>query len=164
MKLTHEQVLSQVSYDPETGEFRRLVNRPHSPVGSDAATKIDTHGYHVVRLLGQEVRAHRLAWFYMTGEWPKNDIDHRDTVRSNNRWSNLRSATRRQNLANSKISSANTSGSKGVSLYKATGRWQAYINRAGKREHLGFFTTRDEAALAYAQAANEEFGEFARLA
>lgn len=163
MNLSHAEVLRQVSYDPATGEFRRLVSRSRSPAGSDAAKKIDTHGYRVVCIGGRQVRAHRLAWFYMTGEWPQHDIDHRDTNRQNNRFLNLRPATRRQNLANASLSARNTSGSKGVHLYAKTGRWQAYINVNGKRKHLGFFATRDEAAQAYACAAAKEFGEFARL-
>jgi hypothetical protein len=150
-----------VSYDAETGVFHRLVTRPNSPLGSRADTKLDTHGYRVVRVCGREFRAHRLAWFLTYGTWPDGDVDHINRDRQDNRIANLRAATRRQNLGNAGLSSSNTTGAKGVHLFKATGKWQAYIAIDGKRKHIGYFETREAASFAYLAAAKKEFGEFA---
>ena len=161
MRPTIDEIRAQVSYDPETGQFRRLVDRPRSPAGSIADNKLDTHGYRVVRVCNHEYRAHRLAWVIVHGEWPSKDVDHANCNRADNGLSNLRLATRSQNLGNSRRKSTNTSGHKGVHLYAATGRWQAYVNVDGKRKHLGYFGTSDEAAAAYMKAAQLSFGEFA---
>lgn len=158
-----EEITAQVSYDPETGQFVRLVNRPNSPAGTNAAKKLDTHGYPIVRVCGREFRAHRLAWIIARGNWPAADIDHINRNRTDNRIANLREATRRENLGNSSLSSHNTSGIKGVHLYKATGRWSAYINVHGKRKHLGYFDTCELAGAAYREAAKVTFGEFAHV-
>ncbi len=99
----------------------------------------------------------------MTGEWV-DEVDHENTVRSDNRWDNLRAATRGQNRANCGAYKNNTSGLKGVSFYKRTGKWKAQIQASGKKTFLGYFLTKEAAHQAYAHAANEYFGEFARAA
>ncbi len=151
----------QISYNPETGEFHRLVARPHAPIGSRADAKLDTHGYRMVRVGGKEYRAHRLAWFMTHGAWPPADLDHINHIRSDNRLSNLREATRSENLGNSRMASNNTSGFKGVHLHKASGRWQAYITFNYKRQSLGYFNSPQAAAAAYLEAAKKQFLQFA---
>jgi hypothetical protein len=84
--------------------------------------------------------------------------------RANDRLANLRLATSSQNAANKKKHSNNTSGFKGVHLRKGTSRWAAAIRVGQKRIHLGFFSTPEQAHAAYAAAAKEHFGEFARSA
>jgi hypothetical protein len=103
-----------------------------------------------------------LIWLYMTGEWPSDDIDHRDRDGLNNRWANLREATRSQNLANRCAQVNNAIGVKGVCLERATGRYLAYIKVAGRTIALGRFGTAEEASRAYMAAALQHFGEFAR--
>jgi len=91
------------------------------------------------------------------------DVDHADRNPLNCRKSNLRFATKTQNMGNMKIPSHNSSGYKGVSYFKQTKRWEAYISKKNKKVHLGFFKSKVDAAKSYNEAALEYFGEFARL-
>ncbi len=90
-------------------------------------------------------------------------IDHKDRDGLNCRRRNLRPATRSQNSINCKISLANSSGYKGVSFCKRTGRWQAYIGSEGRRKYLGRFNSREDAFEARWKAAIINHGQFARL-
>jgi len=91
-------------------------------------------------------------------------VDHSDGDGLNNRRSsNLRAATRGQNACNAKVRSDSTSGFKGVSLNRLTGKWHAYINSNGRRHSLGYFETAEEAAAAYAKASPQMHGPFARI-
>jgi hypothetical protein len=128
----------------------------------DRAGCLGVNGYWSIRLDGNLYYEHRLAWLWHHGKFPDIDLDHIDGDKWNNRIENLREATMSENIANSRLSQANHSGRKGVSWNKRLGRWHAYIVVSGKRKHLGFFETLDEASAAYADAAREAFGEFAR--
>lgn len=90
------------------------------------------------------------------------DIDHRDGNSLNNRRANLRLATHAQNQHNRKAYATNTSGYKGVSYYRPTGKWVARIELKGKCKGLGYFFTPEAAHAAYIAAAKELHGEFAR--
>ena len=114
--------------------------------GSEAFTALDSAGYRRGRIFGKDYIAHRVIWARQTGEWPKALVDHKDTDRSNNRWDNLRQATHSQNQWNKRLSLANTSGFKGVSLHKRAGKWQATISLNGKQRHLGYFDSPEQAA------------------
>jgi hypothetical protein len=162
--LTAAELRKHVSYDPETGVFLR-VHCPRRPdlVGKQAGT-FDSKGARQINIGGRLYLAHRLAWLYINGSMPSMDIDHKDGDPSNNRWENLREATDSQNQANSKRPKNNTSGSKGVWREMATGRWNAYLNAAGKRIYLGTYDTVVEASAAYLAGARQHFGEFARAA
>jgi len=98
----------------------------------------------------------------MVGEWPENDIDHRNLVRHDNSWTNLRSATRQENAFNRPVRSNNVSGIKGVAYNERLGKWTAAICAGGRQMHIGCFATASEASGAYAAAARYYFGEFAR--
>jgi hypothetical protein len=111
---------------------------------------------------GRQYAAHRLAWLHMTGEWPPADIDHANGDPGDNRWNNLRAATRAQNISNGRKRSTNTSGFKGVSWRSAKEKWQAAITVNGLKRFLGYFDDPAEAHAAYVRAAEKYHGEFAR--
>jgi len=111
---------------------------------------------------GHTYYAHRLAWLYVHGRWPKDKIDHHNTDKLTNRFSNLREASNSQNQMNQRLSAANTSGYKGV--YRKGDKYIAQLKKDGKHHYLGIHETPEAASAAYALAAKELFGEFARLA
>lgn len=102
-----------------------------------------------------------IAWAMMTGKWAETDIDHINRVKNDNRWCNLRLASRSQNMGNEGLRSNNTSGFKGVTLDVQSGLWRAQIRLHGKKTNLGRFVTKEEAAAAHDEAARKSFGEFA---
>lgn len=160
-KPTAERVRELLHYDPLSGLFTRLVSRANAHVGDVAGTD-SGRGYLRIRVDGKKYVAHRLAWFYMTGEWPAEQIDHINGCPSDNRWSNLREATRHQNSINTRKRQDNTSGFKGVHWHKSGKKWQAYIKLNGKKYHLGYFDTPEAASAMYEGAAAILFGNFKR--
>jgi hypothetical protein len=149
-----------VSYCPETGVFRWKVKNRGGILPGDIAGCFDKDGYWVLTWQYKRYQAHRVAWFLMTGQWPPDFIDHRNLNRSDNRWANLRPATRQQNNANR---GNYGSLSKGVSHAK-NGRYRAQIQVSGRKRTIGIFDTEAEAHAAYVAEAEKHFGEFARAA
>jgi hypothetical protein len=127
--------------------------------GSRAGT-IDANGYLKLKIDGHSDYGHRIAFLIMEG-WMPDEVDHRNLVRSDNAWSNLRPATPGQQMSNRRTPKSNTSGVKGVRL--ENGRWRARIKVGGKKLHLGSFDTIEEASAAYAAASERHHGEFGRL-
>src|SRR5262249_27099557 len=147
--------------DPCTGEFTWLVNAGrHGRVGGAAGHLDESQGYVLVGICGESYRAHRLAWFYVHGQWPPQEIDHINGNRADNRIANLRLATDAENAWNASRRSDNSTGYKGVSMYK-NGKFMAYVHKGRKRHHLGYFDTPEAAHAAYVKAAAELHGEFA---
>jgi len=159
---TFNRLREVLQYDPDTGIFTRLVSTSNSVRAGDVAGNIDPAGYRRIKIDGKTYHAHRLAFLYMTGIWPPHDIDHANMDRADNRWCNLRYASRSQNKANMRARQGNTSGSKGVCWKMSHRKWMATICIDGKRHHLGYRDTKEEAAALYAAAAEQHFGEFAR--
>lgn len=157
--LTQDELLRELSYHPDTGIFtaRRSNGRRKAGVVAGVNT---SNGYLAAMVKRKNYLMHRLAWLYMTGEWPKGQIDHVDGNKSNNAFLNLREATDSQNQYNRKKQNNNTSGFKGVSWHKKTGRFRAYINSNGKHISLGYYATADEAHMAYIKKAKEIAGGF----
>lgn len=152
-------MLALLHYDPETGLISNKVARRGARCG-DAAGSINGMGYSRVYFKRKHYYAHRVAWALFYGEQPPDYIDHIDGNGLNNSIANLRKAEQRQNLGNQKVRTDNTTGYKGVTLFKRTGK---YIARAAGK-HLGYFATPEEAHAAYCKAADAEFGEYARVA
>lgn len=153
--ITHDELKATLHYDPSTGEFTRLKAAGRSKKGDVVGYCSHDRGYKQVGLNYKTYYIHRLAWFYMTGEWPEL-IDHIDGDTSNNRWANLRNCSMSENMQNMKSSglSSNTSGHIGVHPYH--GKWRAKIRHIsnGKRYNtvLGTYNTVEEAAAAYKAA------------
>ena len=147
-EITAEYLRSILNYDPETGIFTRKVRTSNSVKVGDVAGCSNGCGYLQIRLHNRLHLAHRLAWLYVYGEWPKGQIDHINRNRSDNRISNLREVSHKQNGQNAGKYSHNTSGHTGVSWYKHTSRWQAQIMHNYKLIHLGRFTDIGEAIAA----------------
>ena len=159
--LTLDSLKRQVNYNPYSGKFTWRSARSGVPHGSEAGCP-NSLGYVRITILRRSYYAHRLAWFYMTGDWPKHSIDHINSDPSDNRWSNLRAATHSQNLMNIALRSDNTSGTKGVSWHKQMKKWRAFITVDGRMKHLGLFDCIEEAAKARQLAAEKMHGPFAR--
>lgn len=158
--VTAERVRELFDYVPETGLLTWLVSTNDSDRIGDVAGSYSGR-YMQVQIYGQLYLAHRLAWLWMTGRWPDPEIDHRDGDPLNNRWSNLREATRSQNTANT--CSRGRSGVKGVYWREAHHKWYAAISVHGKRYCLGHFNNLWDARVAYIIAATRVFGPFAKF-
>lgn len=165
-EITAETFRPVISYDPETGIFtwadragdhgwtRRNAGKP--------AGYVDTsNGYIRIGVFGTRFFAHRLAVLYMTGAWPTDAVDHINGNPLDNRWANLRCATKAQNEHNTGLRSNNKSGVKGVSWDKSRGRWFASITVNGKERALGRFDDIEEATKARRAAEAEHHGVFA---
>lgn len=166
--LDQETLKRRLHYDPETGVFTWLethIHRLGKEAGSVKAGKAGQDGrrYRYINIGGVLYRANRLAWLYMTGHWPDGDVDHENLIRDDNRWANLRDATRAQNNVNSATPSNNTSGFKGVSFDKINKKWVASMSVENKTVKLGRFATAELAAEAYRAALVDRHGEFARF-
>jgi hypothetical protein len=163
-RLTVQRLRELLAYDPETGVFTWLVTKSSRAVKGSVAGSINGEGYRQIQLDGAMYAAHHLAWFYVKGGWPTEQIDHRNCTRDDNRFTNLREASGNQNKRNTRISRNNTSGFKGVYFDKRSNRWRAYIHHERRQRYLGTFDTATEAHAAYYKAAVEIDPEFARAA
>ena len=166
--ISHEELLELLDYNPETGEFRWRVNGRKRKKGKLAGSKGGGRNGQYLRVKINYVAyyAHILAWFYVHGYWPENQIDHWDGDTVNNRIKNLREATNQQNQGNRKLNENNTSGYKGVVWFTNDQGWSAWASRIwvnGRMLNLGYFDSKEDAALCYNEAALGYFGEYARL-
>ena len=163
-ELTQEEVRRHVSYDPATGVFVRVSSKWRTRIGCVAGTP-DTKGHLQLKINGRLYLAHRLAWFLVHGEWPTDQIDHKNGIRDDNRIGNLRLATHRQNCQNRHRAPKNnlSTGLLGATFDKRAGRYFAQIVDSGKKSFLGYFDGPAEAHEAYlkAKAQLHEFGEIA---
>jgi hypothetical protein len=165
--ITKEDLDNVIRYDPETGMFTWLVYRQSYGggiyPGKIAGTMKD--GYVKIILDQKQYRAHRLAWFIMTGTWPIHgtEIDHANGNRADNRWANLRAVTRTQNNMNLPPRTDNKSGHRGVSWRKDTQQWHARIGKHGKTILLGNFDSLEDAVAARVAAESEHFGDHSYL-
>lgn len=159
--LTGSRLAQLFDYIPETGEFIRKITAGGEVAGTVAGS-LNDQGYVKLNIDRQLFAGHRLAWVWMFGTWPKNEIDHINGIRNDNRIANLREATITQQCRNSKKYKNNTSGYKGVNWSHEFQRWEARIRVEGRLQLIGRFKNIEAAAAAYSQRANEVFGEFVR--
>lgn len=161
--ITQARLKELVYYDPVVGVFINKENRLNSkPIGSFSAT-LAGNGSMTMHLDGKVYAAHRLAWLYMTGDYPDYLIDHINRIRTDNRFCNLRQADRSQNGQNANKKKNNTSGVTGVwkSETKKGTMWHAEIFVRGVKHRLGSSPDKEK-AIAFRKAGEEKyFGEFA---
>lgn len=150
-KLTQERLKELLHYDPETGEFTWQVDRGRMHPGDTAGTPHNM-GYVALKLYGRRYLRHRLAFLYMTGEWPLNVVDHKNGVRGDDRYSNLRQCTMGENHQNKARNMRSKSGLLGVSWNSASMNWKAQIKVSGRCINLGDFSDPGEAHGAYLSA------------
>lgn len=170
--ITADRIREALDYDPETGIFvwkkRPAITTAQKQWNGRYAGKVAgstevKHGYIVIGFAGRLHKAHRLAWLYVYGSLPSQQIDHADRDRSNNKISNLRLATDAENARNASKRKDNSSGAKGVSWHSRRLKWQAQINVRGQRKSLGYFEDVASAKAAYDAAAVRVFGDYAAL-
>lgn len=148
--LTAERLREILHYDPETGVFTWRVKHGRGTSVRHPGDEFGTalcKGYRMGGLLGRQYSVHRLAFLYMTGEWPKADVDHVNRVRSDNRWANMREATRSQNLANRFR--------RGYAVTR-DGTYQVMF----RSRYVGTFKTAEAAQRAYDEVAAPLYEEF----
>jgi hypothetical protein len=159
--ITQDYLKEILDYEPKTGVFVwRSCARPDK-TGRKAGW-FDAHGYNRIMINNKAYVAHRLAWLYVTGNWPKEYIDHINNNPADNRFCNLREATPRQNSANQGIRKRNLAGYKGVIKHRL--KWKAQFTHNYQTIYLGLFDTPEQAHAAYSEAAQQLNGQFARVA
>ena len=147
-ELTAEYLRSILHYDPESGIFTWKVRTSNRVKTGDVAGSPNGDGYLRIAVLSRDYLAHRLAWLYMNGEWPKEQLDHINRAKGDNRIANLRDVSHKQNLQNASKYSHNTSGHTGVRWHKQCSKWVAHIRHNHKQLSLGCFATIEEALAA----------------
>lgn len=145
--LTMERLRELLDYQPETGKFFWKVTTRGTRAGEEAGC-VRPIGYRAISIDYTSYYAHRLAWFYMTGEWPKRQVDHKNGDRDDNRIANLADVSVSQNSHNTvKLGPKNTTGYRGVTRYADKFIAQGMIE--GKLEAIAMCDTAEEAAEAY---------------
>ena len=149
MESDFEFLKNRFRYDPSTGLFIRTksVTGNKGKAGNVAGSK-SGQGYILINFRGKKVGAHRLAWLYMTGNWPDKDIDHMNCNRIDNRWVNLRIADDSLNAQNQRSAHSN-SGTGLLGSSKCGSKFRAQILIDGKVRHIGLYDSAEDAHLAY---------------
>lgn len=147
-QLTHERLKKVLYYDPWTGWFTWIANvNRRFPIGSRASQYVG-NGYLRVAVFGKRYMAHRLAWFYVHGVWPAEELDHVNRDQADNRIANLRQATRSQNAAYARCRKDSISGFKGVGFNKRDMNYFAYYSLNKIYHRVGTFASAEKAAAA----------------
>lgn len=156
-----------LDYDPETGiltwkartpdmfkdgmrrDAEQECRRWNSKHAGKVAGGLHPRGYLTIAIEGVRYAQHRICWLIETGNWPKDGLDHKNGIRSNNQFKELREATDAQNQQNQKLRIDSTSGFRGVSWHKKASKWTAYIHIDGNKKYLGLYTDKESAYAAY---------------
>jgi hypothetical protein len=158
--LTAKRLRELVAYDSVSGILTWRAKRTgRCKVGTRLGT-LRKDGYREAKVDGVCYLEHVLVWLYVKGRYPTKYLDHKNRLRSDNRFSNLRQVPRRA------FNHANSCGRrvgipKGVQWHEKARGWAARITVDGKSRYLGFFREQADAAKAYEMAAKKHFGEFA---
>lgn len=151
--ITQDRLKELLHYDPDTGIFRWKIRKPYTSIKPGQKAGKTTQGYNHIGIDGKGYKAARLAFLYMEGYFPENLVDHENQITTDDRWENLREASKQCNARNSKIQSNNTSGVKGVG--KENKKWKVYIWIMGKPIRIGLFADFSDAVKARWEAEKE---------
>jgi hypothetical protein len=154
MNITQNQLKDILHYEPSTGEFTWLISCGPNKAGSIAGA-VHHQGYIRIGVNKKYYQAHRLAWLYVHGVLPKDQIDHINGIRNDNRISNLRECNNLENQQNCGVYKNNKSGYTGVFYRKDIKKWLAKINFNSKQMYLGYYDTPEKAHDAYCDAKNK---------
>ena len=149
--ITQKRLKEVLTYRKTTGKFLRNYNFYRFMKGSEAGS---THqrGYVHIGIDGEEYKAHRLAFLYVTGQWPKHGVDHKNGDKSDNKWNNLRDVSQVDNNKNAKKRKDNVSGCTGVHWCNTHERWKVQIGHGAKRKYIGSFIKLGDAIKARKKA------------
>ena len=145
--ITYERLKELLHYSPDSGIFTWKLSTARCIKPGDIAG-CKSLGYIRIRIDGKIYQAHRLAWLYHYGEWPKYGLDHINRIKDDNRIENLRDVDQYENMRNTGNPSDNTSGIKGISWHKKANKWMARIAVNGKDKHLGLYKSFHNAVCA----------------
>lgn len=174
--ITPEEMRETFDYCPDTGLIKFKPSRPrdhfpsnhsfviwHKRYAGKSLTVVDHHGYIKIRTrihgVMQNLTGHRVAFVCMMGRWPSDMLDHKNTIKSDNRWENLRECSRSENGFNSGVCASSTTGVKNV--YKIGNGYRASVKARGEKYEMKFSTIEEASAWAVIKR-NELHGEFAR--
>jgi hypothetical protein len=161
--VSDEELRSAFTYDPNTGEFYYTKNNRPNVNASGRAGRVAGRGYVYLSYRNRAYLAHRVAFLIVEGSWPRDQVDHINGDKTDNRWGNLRHALPSQNQCNRARRIVSKSGTRGV-YATAEGRWKAEVSFQRKVYRLGHYDSIEDAAAAYQRAVKLLHGEFARLA
>lgn len=160
---SYEYLSKRFHLDPRTG-LLFWKRWPCNLAGTIAKARA---GYQFRKIVieGLDFKQHRLVWILRYRERlpVETHVDHENNDSLDNRPGNLRPATAQMNCANARLSRANRTGFKGVSVHEC-GKFVANITVNRHMKYLGLYDTAEEAAAVYAAAAEKYFGEFAKPA
>lgn len=160
--LTQEKLKEKLKYSLTTGLFIWINGNGKSVKAGNVAGCFDQDGYIKIKINRTLYMAHRLAWLYVYGNFPSDQIDHINCFKSDNRISNLREATASQNHHNLYKNKNNTSGYKNVCFIKGRKKWRAGCYLKGKFNLIGYFSSPELAYEKYVEFAKKHHGEFYR--
>ena len=149
--ITQEQLKELLEYDEITGIFIWKIRASSQVYIGDKAGHLDNKGYIRIKIKGKRYQAHTLAFLYIEGFLP-DLIDHKNRIRHDNSWDNLRESTPKLNSGNTICNNIFV----GVSWNKSRLRWRAYTCISGKRKDLGSFKT--NLAACYARHSHDCLG------
>ena len=154
--LTQAELKSVLAYDPDTGRFTWVSKVNNFEAGSIAGGP-NWHGYLRIKICQTSYQSHRLAFLYMTGAFPVDQVDHINGIRDDNRWLNLRQSTPLMNMKNRRLFRNSTSGTPGVYFHRGARKWMAHIGVGRAQVHLGSFSDKSDAVHAR-HVAEKEYG------
>lgn len=150
--ITQERLKQLLNFNPETDEFTRKTTVGSRKAGTKAGT-IARNGYVNIVIDRRSYLGHRLAWLWMTGNFPVNEVDHINHARSDNRWVNLRDVPRSVNHENRvNARKGSKTGVLGVRYSPRRHHFFSEIKVDGRYLYLGSFKTLEEARAAYLEA------------